>query len=80
MGLEKGASLLLVSLGLIECEGHSNGTRGTFGLDQVKQLFQSAEITSASALCTSLVEATSHFGSRIPACDDRTALALVRTA
>ncbi len=80
VGLEKGAALLLVSLGLIECEGHSDDARETFGLDRIKSLFHQAETTSASALCTSLVDATSRFGSRIPACDDRTALALIRTA
>lgn len=80
IGLEQGAALLLVSLGLVECEGHSNGTRGTFGIDRIKELFHTTETTNASALCTSLVDTASHFGSRIPACDDRTALALIRTA
>lgn len=80
VALEKGAALLLVSLGLTECEGHSEGTRGTFGLDRVKQLFQANQSISARDLCTSLLDSASQFGSRVPACDDRTALALIRTA
>ena len=80
VGLEQGAALLLVSLGLIECEGHSHGTPDNFGLDRIKQLFQATQATSAHTLCTSLLDTASEFGSRIPACDDRTALALIRTA
>lgn len=80
VGLEKGAALLLVSLGLVECEGHSDGARENFGLDRIKQLFQGIQTTSSRDLCTSLLDSASQFGSRVPACDDRTALALIRTA
>src|SRR5579863_1827204 len=33
VGLEKGAALLLVSRGLVECEGRSNGSSTEFGLE-----------------------------------------------
>jgi len=78
VGLEKGASLLLISRGLVECEGHSHNSRGTFGLDRIKQLFQAAQTNDARSLCASVLDAASQFGRRIPACDDRTALALLR--
>ena len=80
IGLESGAALLLVSLGLVECEGHANGARGTFGFDRIKQIFQATETSSAQSLCTAILDTASQFGAKIPACDDRTALALIRSA
>lgn len=80
IGLENGAALLLVSLGLVECEGHSNGSRGTFGLDRIQEIFRTTETNNARSLCTAILDNASLFGGKIPACDDRTALALIRTA
>jgi serine phosphatase RsbU (regulator of sigma subunit) len=80
VGLEKGASLLVVSRGVLECETHINGSSGEFGLERVKSLLQSAPVTDAKALCTSILNAAAEFEGDVPLCDDRTALALVRTA
>jgi serine phosphatase RsbU (regulator of sigma subunit) len=80
VALENGASLLLVSRGVIECEGRHNGSTDDFGLDRVKQLLNDASRLSALAMCTSVLDAASEFGKKIPACDDRTALALIRNA
>lgn len=80
VALEKGASLLLVSRGLLECEGRSNGSSDAFGIDRIKASFQAAALGDARSICNSVLNAASEFGARIPACDDRTALALVRTA
>ena len=76
--IENGAALLLVSLGLVECEGHSHGSRGTLGIDRIKQILQTTDTSTARSLCTAVVDTASQFGAKIPACDDRTALALVR--
>lgn len=80
IALEKRAALLLVSRGVIECEGHSQGSTDAFGLDRVKQLLLDLSAGSALSLCTSVLDAVSEFGRTIPACDDRTALALIRDA
>src|SRR5246500_2451699 len=77
VGLEKGAALLLVSRGLITCEGHGNGSSGEFGLEPVKHLLQDATITSAQALCSTILNSVNDFGGNLPLCDDRTALALI---
>jgi serine phosphatase RsbU (regulator of sigma subunit) len=87
VGLAKGASLLLVSRGVVSCEGnHHSDNRSDgcaddeFGLDRVKQLLQSAPSAGAQALCTSILQAAGAFSGEGPPHDDRTALALVRTA
>ncbi len=80
VALEKGASLLLVSRGVIECEGRTDGSTDAFGLDRTKQLLHDAPAGSAVSLCTSVLDAVSEFGRKIPACDDRTALALTRNS
>ncbi len=79
IGLEKGAALLLVSRGVVECEGHHESPGEQFGLDRIKQLFQSAAVGGARALCTSVLNTAGAFSEGNPLCDDRTALALVRT-
>ena len=83
VGLEKGAALLLVSRGVINCEGHhkrsDDGDATEFGLAPVKSLLQSAAASDAKALCTSVLNAAGAFGGDLPMCDDRTALALIRT-
>lgn len=80
VALEKGAALLLVSRGLVECEGHSNGSAETFGLDRIKQALQNLPIQSANSLCSSILDTVSEFGGKRAPCDDRTALALIRNA
>jgi len=78
VGLTNGASLLLVSRGVVECEGHGNGHSGVFGLSGVKGILQSGKGDSAKNLCTSVLQAVSDFSGGTPASDDRTALALMR--
>ncbi len=80
VALEKGGALLLVSRGVIECERHSNGSGDTFGLDRIKQVLQNLPISNANTLCSSVLDAVSEFGGKRAPCDDRTTLALIRTA
>src|SRR5579859_3310567 len=81
VALEKGAALLLVSRGLLSCEAHRRSAHsGEFGLDRVKDQLQRAEKSTARALCTSILQSVSDFGGDQPPCDDRTALALIRSA
>ena len=80
VGLEKGAALLLVSRGVVTCEGKDNGSSDDFGLTRVKRLMQNATITSAKALCSTVLNTVNHFGGDLPLSDDRTALALIRNA
>ncbi len=80
VGLEKGAALLLVSRGVIECESNSRRSSEEFGMQRVKQLFQSLPNGTAQEICSSVLKAADEFGGESPLCDDRTALALVRTA
>lgn len=78
VGMAKQAALLLVSRGVVDCEGH--GHDGGFGLERVKEVFSSAPMVAARALCDSVLEAVAEFSGKGPVCDDRTALALLRTA
>ena len=88
VAIEKGAALLLVSRGVINCEGrHERSTEekeaeteAEFGLARVRQLFQDAPLGAAQALCTSILNAADAFSGHAPRCDDRTALALIRAA
>ncbi len=80
VGLEKNAALLLVSRGVVECEGHAGPSSEEFGLERIKQLFQAAPAGRAEALCAFVLSSVRDFGGDSPQCDDRTALALVRTA
>lgn len=81
VGLGKGAALLLVSQGVVSCEGsRRNGGDDQFGLDRVKQVFQNAPLLNAKTLCSSVLNSVAVFSGNIPICDDRTALALIRTA
>ena len=80
VGMEKGAALLLVSRGVVECEGHAGHSAEEFGMDRVKALFRVAPEITAQALCSSILTSVGEFGGESPICDDRTALALVRTA
>lgn len=81
VGLEKGSALLLVSRGVVECDGsRRNGSGEEFGLDRIKQIFQNASLASAQSLCSSILNSVADFSGHKPLCDDRTALALIRTA
>jgi len=80
VGLEKAAALLLVSHGVVSCESGRNGSSERYGLDRVKQLLQQATISDAHSLCASVLNSLAEFTGHAPACDDRTALALVRTS
>jgi len=80
VGLEKGAALLLVSRGVVECGANHDKAAEEFGLERVKQLLLEVHSVGAQELCTSILVATGKFGAGVPLCDDRTALALIRTA
>lgn len=80
VGMDKQTSLLLVSRGVVDCDGHGNSHSGSFGLDRVKDVFLSAPAHSARPLCDSVLEAVAEFSDKGPVCDDRTALALFRNA
>jgi serine phosphatase RsbU (regulator of sigma subunit) len=79
VALEKDAALLLVSRGVVTCQGHHEHSAEEFSLDRVKQLLQAAPACSAADLCSSVLNAAGAFGGEVPQCDDRTALALLRT-
>jgi serine phosphatase RsbU (regulator of sigma subunit) len=86
IALEKGAALLLVSRGVVNCEGHSDRSHAKadadaeaeFGLARVRQLLQAVPLGGAQALCMSILNAADAFSGQAPRCDDRTALALIR--
>ena len=80
VGLEKGAALLVVSRGVVECGANHDKSAEEFGLERVKELLIEAYPRDAQGLCTSILDATGKFGAGVPLCDDRTALALIRTA
>jgi serine phosphatase RsbU (regulator of sigma subunit) len=80
VGMARQASLLLVSRGVIDCEGRGNRRSGGFGLEGVKDVVQSAGGLTARSLCDSVLNAVADFSGHSPICDDRTALALVRSA
>src|SRR5271167_1372983 len=80
VGLEKGAALMLVSRGVVECEGYRKHSGEEFGVERVKQFLLAAPASGAEALCTSILNTVDAFSGGAPPCDDRTALALVRTA
>ncbi|MGA7751602.1 MAG: PP2C family protein-serine/threonine phosphatase [Candidatus Sulfotelmatobacter sp.] len=80
VGLERGALLLLVSKGVVACEGRYNRSLEEFGLDRVKGLLEKAQPAGATDLCDSVLRGVADFSEGAPACDDRTALALIRTA
>ncbi|HUA16169.1 MAG TPA: SpoIIE family protein phosphatase [Verrucomicrobiae bacterium] len=79
IGLEKGSVLLLVSRGVAACGSDGNEAADAFGLERVKQLLHDSTATGAQTLCTSILDAVDHFGGKSPLCDDRTALAFLRT-
>jgi serine phosphatase RsbU (regulator of sigma subunit) len=72
--LEPGASLLLVSRGVIEgkCQGNE------FGLDGVKATFEHTNAPTAQRLCVSILDGVERFMCGPPTHNDVTALALIR--
>lgn len=78
VGMEKGSALVLVSRGLLECEGSHNHD-SQFGIDQVKTCLQAGSPAHAEDLCTYILNTAAEFTGYAPVCDDRTALALVRS-
>jgi len=72
--LQKGASLLLVSRGVIEA-AHK---KEEFGLERVKERFVTASQENASEIATDIVNAVQQFVGAVPDHNDVTALALVR--
>jgi serine phosphatase RsbU (regulator of sigma subunit) len=78
VGMEKGAALLLVSRGVIECEGRHNKSAEEFGVGRIRPLLQATPSTTAQALCSSVLDAVTEFSVGSFLCDDRTALALIR--
>jgi phosphoserine phosphatase RsbU/P len=80
VGVGKGAGLLLVSRGVVECGSESHDPAGGFGLEHVKQAFCHTLLDHAQALCESILDAAGKFSNTTSFCDDLTALALVRPA
>ncbi len=79
-GMEKSAALLLVSQGVVSCEGvHGDGAGNEFSVGGVRQVFQNAPSLSAKELCSLVLSSVADFSGNGPLCDDRTALALIRT-
>jgi len=79
VAMQKNSALLLVSRGVVEAENHAGHSGDDFSLERVKQSFQNP-ISGAQSLCVAVLEAVDTFGAHVPAVNDRTALALVRSA
>jgi serine phosphatase RsbU (regulator of sigma subunit) len=76
--LQKGASLLLVSRGVVEA-AHKH-KKDEFGLGRVKERFDKASQENASEIATDIVNAVQQFLGAAPDQNDVTALALVRAS
>jgi serine phosphatase RsbU (regulator of sigma subunit) len=74
--LQKGASLLLVSRGVVEAARKKE----EFGLDRVKVRFENAPQDNANEIATTIVDAVQQFLGAPPEHNDVTALALVRAS
>jgi phosphoserine phosphatase RsbU/P len=80
VGVAKGAGLLLVSRGVLECGSESHDLATEFGLERVKEAFAHAALDHAQTLCESILGTAEKYSQGTAVCDDRTALALVRCA
>ncbi len=80
VGLEKGAALVLVSRGVVECGGERNEPANELGLERVKEAFKQVPLDHAQSLCASILDLARKFNAGHSFCDDLTALALLRTA
>lgn len=76
--LQKGASLLLVSRGVVEA-AHKH-RKEEFGLGRVKESFSVAPPENASEIATDILNAVQEFLGKPPDHNDVTALALVRAS
>lgn len=74
VALEPGASLLVVSRGIVESKCKSE----EFGMERVESALQRANFTSARELCISVLSNVQQFMCTPPTHNDVTALALVR--
>jgi serine phosphatase RsbU (regulator of sigma subunit) len=74
VALQHGASLLLVSRGVVEAAYK----REEFGLSRVKQHFEQASLDNARVVAAGILNGVQRFMSATPASNDVTALALVR--
>jgi len=74
IALEPGATLLLVSRGVVETEHRGE----EFGLTRVKDALQNAHVGHAHDLCVSVLDGLQRFAHRLRPDEDITALALVR--
>jgi serine phosphatase RsbU (regulator of sigma subunit) len=80
VAMENEAALLLVSRGVVACEGRTDGSIEEFGLSRVKLAFKDLAQNDANTLCSEILRSVAAFANGQPLCDDRTALALVRTS
>jgi serine phosphatase RsbU (regulator of sigma subunit) len=74
--LQHGASLLLVSRGVVEAAYKKE----EFGLERVKQQFERSSVDCAKDVATIILDGVQQFLRAAPAQNDFTALALVRAA
>ena len=79
VGLAQGASLLLVSRGVVECGNNHNQRDEEFGLQRVKEVLLANSSSAPQSLCTGILNAAAELAPESPPRDDRTALALIRT-
>ena len=79
IGLEKASALLLISRGVIECEGRPGHSKEDLGLERVKRFLPTAP-SGARSLCAFILDSVGANSRESFQCDDRTALALVRSA
>jgi serine phosphatase RsbU (regulator of sigma subunit) len=81
VGLNNGASLLLVSRGVVEGKCRDKkGEHSEYGLERVKESFLDNPSLGAEALCRAILNAVSESACEPLVTDDMTALALVRIA
>jgi serine phosphatase RsbU (regulator of sigma subunit) len=80
VAVEKSATLLLVSRGVIECGRDNHRCEDEFGMDRVKDFLNAAPPQGAETLCASLLNAANEYNKKEAPRDDRTALALIRAA
>lgn len=79
VGIQKGAALLLVSRGVVECGSRNHGSDDEFGLPRLKKFLATAPNATAQELCSSVLKAAGDFRPGCPPDDDCTALAMIRT-
>jgi serine phosphatase RsbU (regulator of sigma subunit) len=80
VGLEKGATVLLVSRGVVEGDAKEEKIEDPeFGLDRVKERMQLDAALGPEALCSSILKAVGVFSPRPVLFQDMTALAFVRS-